>query len=425
MPFSGHIQRKVPAVTLQRRERISDAFTLQGMRTEWYGTTKVETPYAPQDHYARQVTFSEGHAWPRDLGTGRDVGGPFETIRVKYNLNWNPRKSFLISSSWAREYEGTVFFRNPQHWPTLDGLSDDALRSFVPSLSDSSLNARGSTAISLTAPTNPVMDATVSLAELYREGIPAMLGAGLLKNRAGRAKGAAGDYLGYQFGWLPLISDIRSACTAISESEQILSQLERDSGKNVRRRYTFPLHRESTSDRHSQAPNPTLNSTYWSARQTNVVDHYEREVWFSGCYTYHLDPNRSEVKRIADQARHLLGLKLTPDVLWNLAPWSWLSDWVVNIGPVMANVGLFANDGLTLRYGYTMECARRKHFERVEGIQSPISTVPPSLLGNYEVVRKRRVRATPFSMGLIAEGFNARQWSILTALGISRAPGRF
>lgn len=414
-------------MALQRRLRLSNEFTLRGKTyiVQLDGTTEV-TDKNPVTLADRQVTWSEGHAWPQKRGTGRDIGGEFDTIKTSMKLNFDPTTSYKFGQGPSRYYEGNVFFINPTQWPQYGGVTNETtLRSFVPTLSDNSLRAMGSQAISLTAPTNPVMDATVSLAELYREGIPSMLGTGFLKARAGRAKGAAGDYLSYQFGWLPLISDIRQACKAIDESEKILSQLERDSGKNVRRRYRFPLHMESTSSIKNLSPWPVAPSSYWYGYTGSIFDRYYRAVEFSGCYTYYLEPNRSEMKRIADQARHLLGLKLTPDVLWNLAPWSWLSDWIVNIGPVMANVGLFANDGLTLRYGYTMEYSRRIHDERVVGIRTDYGHVPESIIGQYEVVRKRRVRATPFSLGLIAEGFNLRQWSILTALGISRAPGRF
>lgn len=417
-------------MTLIRKSRTDNPFTLQGTRTEWYGSTRIDTPYGPQAHSDKQVTFSEGHAWPRDRGTGRDIGGEFESLRVRSNLGFDPNQVYVFGGSWAREYRGTVFFKNPHHWPTLDGLTDDQLRAFAPRLSDGDLRGKGSTAISITAPTNPVVDGTVALAEFYREGLPKM-GWSFLKDPSGylRApiKGASGDYLAYQFGWLPIISDIRATAKVVTQTEALLKQLERDSGKNVRRRYRFPtLVQSNPATVDNLAPWPTLNSGYWSGQRTTSIERLHREVWFSGCFTYYFEPSKmAEVERIAAQARLLLGIKLSPDVLWNLMPWSWLSDWFANAGHVANNMSLFANDGLTLRYGYTMEYARRERFERVDGIITPYGTAPSSLIGSWKVESKRRVKAWPFSLGLANTGLDARQWSILTALGISRAPGRF
>lgn len=41
-----------------------------------------------------------------------------------------------------------------------------------------------------------------------------------------------------------------------------------------------------------------------------------------------------------------------------------------------------------------------------------------------EVSRKVRRAASPYGFGLNAEAFSPKQWAILAALGLTRAPGR-
>jgi hypothetical protein len=133
----------------------------------------------------------------------------------------------------------------------------------------------------------------------------------------------------------------------------------------------------------------------------------------------------SEVSRIATQARLLYGLELSPEVVWNLAPWSWLIDWVAEVGPLMINVSAFSQDGLVLRYGYVME----ENFRRVTRINQranvPRGTdLPREVRETFTGKRLMRRKATPYGFGLDFGGFSARQWSILGALGITLAPRR-
>lgn len=121
---------------------------------------------------------------------------------------------------------------------------------------------------------------------------------------------------------------------------------------------------------------------------------------------------------------HLLGTRLDAETLWNLAPWSWLSDWKANIGDNIANASKLSEDGLVLRYGYLMSETISDHTLSLHGpIPDGVGSCGPISL-TFSTVRKQRVRATPYGFGLDPNGFNVRQWSILGALGITKAPGK-
>jgi hypothetical protein len=279
--------------------------------------------------------------------------------------------------------------------------------------------------ISNVIPTNPVVSGSVSLAEFFREGVPAMVGATLLKDKASVFRRLSKEHLSYQFGWLPLVSDIKSAAKAVMESEKILKQLARDSGKRVHRRtHLQPEIWDSEVTTGSFYPS---GIGPWAISSYPVVDWSDtkrRSSSFSGCFIYHFDPgDMSNLSRIATEARLLYGLELTPETLWNLAPWSWLVDWMANVGPLLHNVSAFQNDGLVMHYGYEMDHVQRVIARRISNIVPRAGNYLPSGVSvTLNMDRKTRRKATPFGFGLLDSQFTVRQWSILAALGITRAP---
>jgi len=123
--------------------------------------------------------------------------------------------------------------------------------------------------------------------------------------------------------------------------------------------------------------------------------------------------------RYALEAKKLLGLSLTPETLWNIAPWSWAVDWFSNTGDVISNLSDWASDGLVMHYGYMMEKTIVKDTYNItpSGIQAFPSV--PNLTLVTET--KQRIRANPFGFGLSFDGLSTIQKAILAALGISRS----
>jgi hypothetical protein len=292
----------------------------------------------------------------------------------------------------------------------------------------------GATAIAKVSPTNPAVDMMTFGAEIAREGIPKAIGHTLLRDRRPSAKGASDEWLNYQFGIAPVVSDTMALVDTVSKSEKIMRQYERDSGRNIRRRYNFPTLYDNSADVPvlSNHSNYSYNNNLVSSGNLTAVKISVRNVWFSGCFTYYLNLGKSESDRLeyaAQQARRLYGVRLSPDVLWNLAPWSWAADWVTNIGDVLQNLSNFSTDGLVMRYGYIMEHHVLELHTSRTGIRPRVSSVTGSISSStaaeiYRVERKIRKRATPFGFGLDPGTFTSRQWSILAALGISRSSGR-
>ncbi len=389
----------------------------------WYGNDVSRT------YGSRQVTTSEGHKWPIKRSDKYDSGGEFETVKSRLTASYDLTEIYHLGSHGNEYYVGNLIpYVVSQDWALLRETTPDADLKFWsdPMHSPSDLVALGTTAISNTIPTNPVVDASVSIAELLREGIPNLLNLQDLQERLSILKFAGSNYLNWEFGWKPLVSDLQKAAKAISDTEKTLLQLQRDSGKRVRRKFRF---HDAVNTSTSVSGNPgtlmfesvPLTLMGQSSHTTTAKDVHK--TWFSGSYTFDFEPDRlSELSRIATQARLLYGLELNPEVLWNLAPWSWLVDWFLNVGPVLHNMSAFTQDGLVLHYGYLMHHAVRSNTYSASGFTFPKGGDFPfkSIATTFDVESKRRVRATPYGFGLVFDSFSVRQLAILTALGLTR-----
>jgi len=360
----------------------------------------------------------------------RDIGGPFDTVKLRHAVVPRDGKAEystkLSGSLWE---EGSSDYVTTFGTPPLPfrGIASDADAFGWPSsnLGNSDLKVAGTNFISQTIPTNPIVDGSVSLAELFREGLPSMIGSTLLKDRASFFRNLGSEYLNLEFGWKPLISDLKSASKAISDSYEILKQLEKYSGKDLRRQRILPPERHLIVTRNnSQYPGWMNNVAWTSPPEYSTSDTTTRQQWFSGCYKYYYEPSRmTELGRINTQARLLYGLEITPEVLWNLAPWSWLVDWFANVGPLLSNVSSFQQDGLVMKYGYVMETTTREYRRTVSVSGPKAGTICQSPVTDaFSGIRKRREQASPYGFGLNSSAFTNRQWAILGALGITRIP---
>jgi hypothetical protein len=292
--------------------------------------------------------------------------------------------------------------------------------------------AEGTKAIEACKPTNSVADASVMLTELYRDGIPKITGALMNEWRKGTKKAhyaASEEYLNSEFGWKPLKNDIQNFMAAVVNANRAIAQYERDSGKIVRRRYDFePEITRSSSVSTGRSPYIELSSStlYDTTKINQGAVLYTRETvrrkWFSGAFTYYVPSgydSRNAMERQALKAAKVYGLELTPEVVWNILPWSWAADWVSNLGSVVSNFSDWATDGLVMRHGYMMEhCSTIDTYTFLgpTGFQSGGIVSPVSLITET----KNRVPASPFGFGIPWENFSPRQNAILLALGITR-----
>jgi len=376
---------------------------------------------------AEKLLISEGHPYSQLGKSSDDIGGNFFCIKHAYEESDNPSRLY-----------GDTYDYPPGNWYHYDGpqyarLASVSVNDFpMPPYSlANELQALGTTAIARCIPTNPLAGLSVALGELRSEGIPTLVGASLLRDRARSARNAGSEYLNYQFGWLPLLSDIRGIANSVTRSDELVSQYVANSGKRLKRRYSFPIEESVTTEEVSSSfaalPKPAQILSFYEScdPRVNRTRHIRVERWFSGCFTYHLPPHDG-LARSAAIANRLYGTRITPELLWNLTPWTWAADWIGNFGDVIHNVSQFTQDGLVMPYGYIMEKSSISDHYVATGTRykSYPGEDPYTCSQTFTTVVKQRQRATPFGFGLDFAEFTQRQWSILAALGLSRGGGR-
>lgn len=309
--------------------------------------------------------------------------------------------------------------------------------------SNAYMTAMGTAGFSKTIPTRPLQSAAVFLGELRQLPGVSLTVLNALQEKAWKfnknflnwkrsaqkagkySKHAASDYLNLQFGWLPFLRDIDNLLTPRVEIMKHVNQLERDSGKRVRRRRQLTAQSSATTLPSVAGgygyplglSRSQLAVSQGTKLQTNIL---REKAWFSACYSYYLQSKTAGmgIPRAVQMARLIHGMSITPDVLWNLAPWSWLMDYNNNVGKVISNLAAFSSDNLVAHYAYVMVETR---------VTTDIGLVGIGIRGGGSVscfmsmtaVCKRRTKGTPYGFGFSGP-LTAKQASILVALGISR-----
>lgn len=408
-----------------------------------YSDIHVDGSFIHSSLSGSQVTDSESHpGWNkrykrRFIG---DRGGPFYSEKRFTRLHGTSQVwqiNSVMSDPWWMFPQGQKQDTWSYSGPVFPTAPDGMPKPYHVRSSDDSLDELGATAIARCSPSRPPVDLTTTIGELFHEGIPSIVGGTLqtwrgLSNRQ-RRKAIGSEYLNVEFGWKPLINDLLDFCRSIIHADRIFDQYQRGSGKMTRRGYDFPT--ELTTDTevflHDVSPWTASSSgglTVWSELNRGQVirtKEVRTRQWFRGAFTYYVPPSnslRNDMARAVIQARKVLGISLTPDSLWNLAPWSWAVDWFFNTGDLLSNWTDWAIDNQVLLYGYMMEHKTSTWtytFVGPTGLTGIAQGSVPSV--SFVLETKVRQQATPYGFGLDWSGFSTRQLAILAALGLSRS----
>lgn len=402
----------------------------------YWSLTNGSTPYREHNrNWETQRILTQDNLWwyviNKDKYRGKfdwkDAGGPFQSEKFTLELDsWEPTRVYrdtgsTIYDSTQMLYPSHEFADLANSWENHETTSKTAryrLSQAAPDpISDSYLDSFGATAISRCRPANPVFDGATTVAELLSER--------KFFSLPGRAGSPAGEYLNYQLGIAPSVSALQDLAKAAKTSEEVLQQLERDSGKRIRRRYTFPEEVHTTSVRSSMegltAPFDLFSriSMPSTGAFQEIVTKKTTKTWFSGAFTYYL-PKGGWRRKLAE-LEALYGVKPGVDTLWELVPLSFVADYFFNIGDVLQNMNTFASDGLVMPYGYVMQTQKvEKDIALHWTLYINNTPVKRTIRGKITTVTLQRRRANPFGFGIADNNLSLRQLSILAALGLSR-----
>lgn len=279
-------------------------------------------------------------------------------------------------------------------------------------------------------PGKPAMQLGVFLAEL--KDMPRMVRdlkekCQILKNWRGRSSWrkfiSSKDFLSYQMAWKPFVSDIHKMCQETFQWRKRLDRLQANAGvwKTVGGSLQdgIPEYSDYETSTFWGGVFPILSTWYYAqpSECTLRVARSQR-IWFRGKMKYFMAPINTRAGEF-NALRRLYGISLTPDLVWNIMPWSWLVDWFTNTGDVISNFTTGAVDDLVAAWAYVMghtvteSQQALRIYPKCDGAVKPLT-----LNARVSVECKNRGAATPFGFGLDAGDLTLRQFAILSALGI-------
>lgn len=275
--------------------------------------------------------------------------------------------------------------------------------------SDASLMLDGTKAIGLCAPTNPAFNLAYELGELRLGGIPSLPGKEM-KEATRKARAAGGEYLNIEFGWKPTVNSLQDFCHTVANSDDILRKYQEGAGKPIQASHTFPATTLTRYDATSFSMQPAVGFFTGDGQWQE----YHQNKWFEAEFVYYLPTGGSindKMRRYGSLARKLLGVDPSPELVWNIAPWSWAVDWFTNVGDVMHNISVLGNDGLVMRHAYIM--CHTQWITRKTGTAFGVTSTS-------ETVKefKTRLGASPYGFGVTSTDVSPRQLAVITALGL-------
>lgn len=359
--------------------------------------------YSSWTNYIHELYSEFTQASTNHPGPPYTFGGPWYMTRTWNNGNAIQGNTNLIQGSLV-----------------LGGRS----QSFVdltpyPELSHSEEISIGASLWNAARPNAPTVDLPVALGEIFRDGLPSVPGMQSWKEKTALAKNSGGEYLNVEFGWAPFVSDLKKLGTAVRKGHSILQNYRASANRTYPRVRSVPIRHETKPYVGNFVVLPSKANVF--ATGGGSMSTIEQKVWFVGHFKYYMPTGEdllSRMYRYYKYANKLVGARLTPDVVWNLAPWSWALDWFADIGTVIENVSSLGPDGVAAFDAYIMHGSRKETVSNgvvnARGISGSLTSI-----SGWEY--KRRTKASPFGFGFESvTDFSPKQYSIALALGLSR-----
>ncbi len=264
-------------------------------------------------------------------------------------------------------------------------------------------------------PYKPVVDLPVFAFEL--KDLPGML-KDLGKVLSGKIKPSdvPGGYLAYRFGWAPLVSDVKSMFDFTKQVDNRVRYFRNLESGSTGKRTLFDgeIKRDVQSNGYQILAGVPSTGSYGYQADIETTEHIRIWATANAKLTMELPNNELGLRRLS--ARAAYGLTLRPESFWDAIPWTWLSDYMLNVGDFLA-----ASSGLTrfkvtrLNIMATQDCRSSLVNTRLAGGISSTNSL-------LQTVRKSRsafinpmptIAATPF--------LTSGQTAILGALATASA----
>jgi hypothetical protein len=380
-------------------------------------------------------------------------GGPFTKIRVSFPPEQVLGQGTYISDPVTRNYYGiTGFIKYVGGFHSPDFYGDNVNYSNLPALHAGvslvpSLDGWSDVAFARTRPRLEKAGAGIALAEL--RDVPRTLSqtartfsdiwkvmGGASSSRIMRPKKIADTFINEQFGWVPMIKDIRDINHVFQNQAKIKSQMRNENNRWIHRKATLLDDYQETKLLSGEgmrvAPAGDFVSTLF---RDGAAPHWElwekkySHITTSGSFKYYRPefddsiPDYSSAWNEAQRQLTMYGIRITPSNVYRATPWTWLIDWFSDFGSVMDRITDWALDSISCRYLFLM-----RHDLRTITLKQVLPMRGGDVVLNFDRVIDSKIRRgsdSPYGFGLSWNGLSPRQLAILSALKISRRNSNF
>lgn len=410
-------------------------------------------PGAPTHFLLGDMGHEFGTAKARFVGSPNEVSYVYRSAgreQVTYIQNMRPQKYFELTNS------GVMGSQDPGLFDQFGFFAAKGGPFTTPARSGPTLVAFKAAATSHINEMNPYASKAsllTTLLEFVSGDVPSLL-RNLTKHlvtiRRLKASGVVdagkllgSEYLNNVFGWTPIIKDIEATVKTLLALDSLLfpsDDTRRRVGRtiNTRSGQTMQLVQMQSGSgftlNTTSSTNPLfLNKIPTGTSSTIYIPNFEVDYAYTEIFSVFTSARFSTGVRPTimnnsnlDRAIDLLGLKITPEVVWEITPWSWLIDWFSNMGTVVRNLSTLGLSNTILNYAYATGRVQRTYTAHARPIIVPFSSAVGvfATSGTFDYSwtydHKVRIAASPFGFDVALSSLNASQWAILSALGLAR-----
>lgn len=360
-----------------------------------------------------------------------DKGHPWDLMKYQFRgLPWN----YTVTGA-SNSRVGT-FIRPWVSTPGYDGFNFLSGFDLATQVARTDLQSYGATTYGSASPISDRFSFSAFAGEL-REGLPKFFSE-TLRSQGNKLRDVGSDYLNVQFGWIPLLNDLRGIATALIRASHGLYQ---PAGATHRIRSEKPTELKQ-SGKLLNNPVAIASGNYGDpvalkgSGTGSLTDHFiradiswkidaYRRRWFEGEFVY-IPEAGFDATKYDDRLATLFKTDITPSDLWQLAPWSWLVDYFTDIGGALEAAEAAISSRTLSTYAYAMEEIKQVKtvtLSKVKGESgSWVYSGPDRYTCWWETTSYRRIRANPFGFTVNPTvNLNGGQIAILGALGLTKS----
>lgn len=237
-------------------------------------------------------------------------------------------------------------------------------------------------------------------------------------------------YLEYNFGWRPLYRDVVSLLKEISGFTAKYKELVENAGKPVQKhwRTIVPGTAVDESRPSFNDVGETVTTSYegsWAYKaKYQVVSEPSPGILYNATVRlrYKIPPELLAVGGQAKAWLDLLGVSRNPAVLWNAIPFSFIVDWIINVGAKLDRLRLDNIEFKTeiLDFCHSAKLKRRVRYDLAVFNQNAAGVyyaMPYVTTDSCEIVHYQRKTGYPsISLALQTSGLSLREFSLAGAL---------